>query len=103
MLNKIFRFFYPALSGHQIIRQYNIPPEIRFKLVTKNGWTVATSESMPGFITEARNPEELLEMLNDAILTYYDVPRRVGDVVHETMTLDGFGTVSIAKENLQTA
>ena len=51
------------------MRQYHIPPQIRFKFQSKNGWIIATSDNLPGFITEARNPQELLEMINDGILS----------------------------------
>lgn len=81
----------------EIAKKYNIPPEIRFKFESNDGWIVATSDDLPGFITEARNPQELLEMINDGILTYFDVPRRVGDIVHNQMTIDGFGTVSLGE------
>ena len=96
MLNRLFRTIFPVQSPADIAREYNIPSQIRFDFQSKNGWIVVTSEDLPGFVTEARNPQELLEMINDGILTYFDVPRRVGDIVHETMTIDGHGTVSLA-------
>ena len=100
MLNKLFRLIFPAHPSADIMREYRIPAEIRFKFQSKDGYIVATSDDLPGFVTEARNPQELLEMINDGILTYFDVPRRVGDVVHNQMTIDGYGTVSL-KERLQ--
>jgi len=103
MLDKLFRSLYPAHHPVDIVRQYHIPPQIRFKFQSKNGWIIATSDNLPGFITEARNPQELLEMINDGILTYFDVPRRVGDVVHDQMTIDGYGTVSVKNKHLQVA
>lgn len=93
MFNKLFRLFFPAQHPADISKEYHIPSQIRFKFQSKDGWIIATSEDLPGFITEARNPKELLEMVNDGILTYFDVPKRVGDVVHDQMTIDGFGTV----------
>lgn len=103
MLNKLLRFIYPAKNSANIAEKYNIPSHIRFHFEsTKDGWIVATSEDLPGFITEARNPHELLRMINDGILTYFDVPKRVGDIVHDAMTIDGYGTVSL-KVQLQTA
>ncbi len=102
MLNKIFRLLFPAHLPVDIVKQYDIPSQIRFKFQSRNGYIIATSDDLPGFITEARNPCELLEMINDGILTYFDVPRRVGDVVHDRMTIDGYGTVSF-KENAQPA
>lgn len=101
MLNKIFRTIFPAQHPYDIMEKYHIPSQIRFKFESKDGWIIATSDDLPGFVTEARNPQELLEMLNDGILSYFDVPRHVGDVVHDQMTLDGYGTVSLEKK-LQT-
>lgn len=103
MLNKLFRLIYPAKNSLDIVREYNIPTEIRFNFESsKDGWIIATSKDLPGFITEARNPQELLKMINDGILTYFNVPKKVGDIVHNTMTIDGCGTVSL-KEQLRTA
>ncbi len=98
----LFRWLFPARRAGDIVHDYHIPSQIRFKLQSKDGWIIATSEDLPGFITEARNPQELLEMINDGILTYFDVPRRVGDSVHQQMTIDGYGTVSMG-EHLQPA
>lgn len=102
ILDKLFRWLFPARRAKDIVREYHIPSEIRFKFQSRDGWTVATSEDLPGFMTEARSQQELLEMINDGILTYFDVPRRVGDVVHGQMTIDGYGTVSM-NEQLQPA
>ncbi len=100
MLYKLFRMLFPASSPAEIVKKYNIPPKIRFKFESHDGWIIATSEDLPGFVTEARDPQELLEMINDGILTYFDVPRRVGDIVHNRMSIEGHGTVSF-KEHLQ--
>lgn len=95
MFYKLFRALFPSHHPADIIREYHIPSQIRFDFQSKDGWIIATSDDLPGFVTEARNPKELLEMINDGILTYFDVPRRVGDVVHNQMTIDGHGTVSL--------
>lgn len=95
MLNKLFRLIFPSHYPTDIMREYGIPPAIHFKFQSKGGYIVATSDDLPGFVTEARNPRELLEMINDGILSYFDVPRRVGDIVHDQMTIDGYGTVSL--------
>ena len=102
MFNKLIRLIFPARDPADIMREYRIPSEIRFKFQSKGGKIVATSDDLPGFITEAHNPQELLEMINDGILTYFDVPRRVGDIVHNQMTIDGYGVVSLDRR-LQTA
>src|SRR3989338_8481560 len=95
MFYRLFRTIFPPQHPADIIREYHIPEQIRFTFRSKNGWIIATSDDLPGFVTEARNPQELLEMINDGILTYFDVPRRVGDIVNDQMTIDGHGTVSL--------
>ncbi|MEK6953093.1 MAG: type II toxin-antitoxin system HicB family antitoxin, partial [Nanoarchaeota archaeon] len=55
--------------------KYNIPKTIKLSTeITPDGWFLVTSPELPGLITQARTAKELLEMVNDAILTYYDVP-----------------------------
>ena len=104
MLNFIYRWFYPAKSAEEIIAEYHIPEKINFQFEsTDDGWIVATSPDLPGFITEAKNPQELYKMINDGILTYFDVPKELGDIVHENMTLDGSGTFSLKHWQKQTA
>ena len=96
LINRIFRYLYPAKTTQQIMAEFNIPNKIRFKFEsTKDGWIIATSEDLPGFITEAKNPHELFSTFNDGILTYFDVPKRAGDFVHDKLTIDGHGTVSV--------
>lgn len=90
--------FFPAHTAVEIVREYKIPEKINFKFQSKNGWIIATSPDLPGFVTEAKNSTELLGMLNDGILTYFDVPRRVGDIVHDSMTIDGIGTVTLGEK-----
>lgn len=88
MLNQFFRFFFPAKLPAEIIREYNIPEKIRFHFESApNGWVIATSPDLPGFITQAKNKKALLSMLNDGVLTYFDVPKRVGDFVFNTLVV----------------
>lgn len=98
MFNKLLRLIYPAQQPIDLARNYNIPHQMRFNFQTKNGTIIATSDDLPGFVTEAKDAKELFEMINDGILTYFDVPRRVGDIVHDHMTIDGYGTVSLGEQ-----
>ena len=41
----------------------------------------------PGLVTEANSRQGLLEMVNDALLTYYDVPRRKADIVYDRLNV----------------
>ena len=103
MLNSIFRAFFPHKSFDYVYKKYNIPRSIDFKFQIKNdGWFIATSPDLPGLVTEAKNPKDLFVMLNDAILTYYDVPKRDADFIHDRLTLEGVGTVSLKQKELVT-
>lgn len=101
MLYTIFRFFFPAQSPEEIKRTYNIPDifnlHIRF---TPDGYFVLSCEELPGLITEAKNGKELIKMFNDAVLTYFDVPRKIGDIVHNKMNIDGHGTFILQNNNV---
>ena len=100
MFNKIFRFFFPALSPQEIKNKYNIPNQfdvhIRF---TEDGYFILTCKELPGLITEAKDGKELVRMFNDAVLTYYDVPKCIGDIVHNKMDIDGYGTFVLQELN----
>ena len=41
---------------------------------SKDGGYWAEIKNLPGCITQAKNGQELFEMVNDAVYTYYDVP-----------------------------
>lgn len=100
MLNQIFRFFYPAKSAEEIKKTYNIPDKFNLHIrFTNDGYFILTCEELPGLITEAKNGKELIKMFNDAVLTYYDVPRRIGDIVHNKMDIDGYGTFILQEDH----
>lgn len=98
LTSSLYRLFYPAKDPEALKRAYGIPETVEFQFELRpDGWMVLTSEQLPGLITEGRNPEELLEMFNDAVLTYFNVPRRDADIVFPTIQLSGIGTVSRQK------
>lgn len=95
-LNKIFRVAYPSQSPEDIRKEYGIPDKVEVDItITNDGYFVITSKGLPGLITEAKDGKELLRMFNDAILTYYDVPKKVGDIVHDKIDIHGYGTFRI--------
>lgn len=99
MLDKAFRALFPSKQPIAITAKYGIPQKINLQVrLTPDGWFVVTSPDLPGLITQGRNGKELLDMLNDAILTYFNVPRVEGDVVMDTVNIDGYGTVSYQKQ-----
>lgn len=96
MWNSIYRFFFPALSPAEIKKTYNIPDKFNLRIrFTPDGFFVLTCEELPGLITEAKNGKDLIRMFNDAVLSYFDVPKKIGDVVHDRMTIDGYGTFTL--------
>lgn len=91
----VYRFFYPAKDPDEVRRVYGIPENIscHFEL-RPDGWMVLTSDQLPGLITEGRNPQEVVEMFNDAILTYFDVPKRDADIIFPSLNLSGIGIIT---------
>jgi hypothetical protein len=98
--NKIFRLFIPAESPAILKKRYDIPEALNMKIrFTKDGYFVLTCDELPGLITEAKNGKQLIEMLNDAVLTYFDVPKIEGDVVYNQLNIDGYGTFMIQQDS----
>lgn len=51
--------------------------------VDENGWFVAHVPELQGLVTQARGMDELVAMVNDAALCYFDVPSREADIVYD--------------------
>lgn len=82
LFSPIYRFFSSARDPEEVRRAYGIPDNITFHFEARaDGWMVITSDQLPGLVTEGRDFQELLEMFNDAVLTYFDVPRRDADII----------------------
>jgi len=57
--------------------KYNLPNSIRVIIKKDNsGGFIIKLPEFPGCISYAENIEELIPVLNDMVLTYFDVPRR---------------------------
>lgn len=93
MFMNLFRVFFPQKNPDYIKEKYNIPNKINWDIELNNHGLIATSKDIPGLITNGRNPEELLEMINDAVLEYFDVPKIESDYVFNAMNLNGTGVV----------
>ena len=85
--------FFTKENPRAIKAKYHIPDEIKLNYQVKDGWFLISSPDLPGLITQARTAKELLEMINDAILTYYDVPKREAKEVFDMIKLDGHGVI----------
>lgn len=87
---RLFRLIYPHQNPAQVKREYGLPETINFNIrLTSDGWFVVHFPDLPGVVTQARSHGELIEMINDAVLTYYDVPRRKADIVYDSFNLNG--------------
>ncbi len=86
--DKAFRALFPHENPAQVKREYKLPDSINFSLrVTPDGWFVVTMPDHPGLVTQANSHEGLMEMVNDAVLTYYDVPKRKADIVYDRLNV----------------
>jgi len=104
MLNKIYRFFYPGKNSFEIRKNFNISDNIKFNLkMFSDGYIVITSEELPGFISEAKNSSEILDALNNALMVYFDVPKKYGDIAFPALNIDGYGVISYKNKKLQLA
>ncbi|MBI4008900.1 hypothetical protein HY357_01590 [Candidatus Roizmanbacteria bacterium] len=60
-----------------ILKKYNLPLSLKVELkVTAEGYFYAKLPEYPGCLTEAANILDLIKNVNDAVLTYFDIPRK---------------------------
>lgn len=102
---RLLRLFFPQKDPQYIKNKYHIPDTIGWNIQLNKDGLIATSKSLPGLVTNANNPEELLEMMNDAVLEYFDVPKFDSDYIFDRLNLDGHGEIYLkqAKEKRQYA
>ncbi|OGD85647.1 hypothetical protein A2696_03155 [Candidatus Curtissbacteria bacterium RIFCSPHIGHO2_01_FULL_41_13] len=56
--------------------KYKLPDKLKVLIIkSKSGGLTAKLVDYPGCITHAQSMGELIENLNDAVLTYFEVPR----------------------------
>lgn len=101
LFEKLFRAVYPVQNAAEVKRRYNLPDAISLNVRLEDGWFVVSSPELPGLVTQARSHDELLAMVNDAVLTYFDVPRREADVVYDRL-VDNSGQLIQYQAKLQT-
>ncbi len=93
-LNKIYRFFVPQANPREIKRKYGIPEQLNFSIeITPDDWFIAECKDLPGLFTQARSKAELLDMVNDAVLTYFGVPRKESDYIFNELRLPNNETI----------
>lgn len=85
----------------QVKKKYGIPEKINFHVTRKpSGWFVITSPDLPGLVSQCKNLDELMQMYNDAVLTYFDVPKRESDYVFNELDLQGVGTLKLKHDKM---
>ncbi|MFH1404799.1 MAG: hypothetical protein ABIH21_01715 [Patescibacteria group bacterium] len=88
VIQKTIRAIFPHEDPAQIKREYKLPETINFSLrLTPEGWFVVTMPDHPGLVTQAKSHKELIEMINDAVLTYYNVPKRKADIIYDRINI----------------
>ncbi|MEK7680467.1 MAG: hypothetical protein AAB348_00230 [Patescibacteria group bacterium] len=103
ILNKIYRFFVPQGNPHEIKKKYGIPDQLNWSIeITNDDWFIAECKDLPGLFTQARSKQELLDMVNDAVLTYFSVPKKESDFVFNEFRLPNNETIRY-EAKLQTA
>ena len=97
----LFRQIFPQKDPNYVKKEYNIPDKIDWDIQLNSRGLVATSKSLPGLVTNASSTEELLEMINDAVLEYFNVSKFESDYVFDTLNLVGQGTVQLKQVEKQ--
>lgn len=90
ILNTIYRYFISQKSPYEIKKKYGIPDKLDWVIeITSDGWFIAECKDIPGIFTQAQSKQDLLDMINDAVLTYYGVPKRESDFIYDEFRLPG--------------
>jgi len=83
MLNGAYRYFFAQKNPMDIKRKYGMPDKLAWEIeITPDGWFIAECKELPGLFTQAQSKKELLDMVNDAVLTYFGVPKRESDYIY---------------------
>lgn len=84
IFNRVYRFFVVQKSPIDIKTKYGIPEKLDWTIeITPDGWFIAECKEFPGIFTQAQSKRELLDMVNDAVLTYFGVPKRESDFIYD--------------------
>jgi predicted RNase H-like HicB family nuclease len=77
--------FFPPGNPREIKRKYGMPESLNLivRLDEESGWFVIHVPELQGLVTQARGMDELVEMVNEAVLLYFDVPKRDADILYD--------------------
>lgn len=85
----------------KILIKYGIPKSFDFKIHQADGggyWL--DSKDLPGLYTQGETLGKLFENLEDAILTYFDVPRKEARKVGGFINIDAKGLIELSSSRL---
>jgi predicted RNase H-like HicB family nuclease len=81
--HKLYRVLFPAKDPEEVKQKYGLPQSLNLHVrLDESGWFVVQVPELPGLTTQARSMEDLVEMVNEAVLLYFDVPGRDADIIY---------------------
>ena len=88
IFHQLFRRILPQKNSAEIKREFKLPENLDLVFeITADGWFVVTCPDLPGFLTQAKDYDELIVMVNDAVLCYFDVPGHRGAIVYDHLDI----------------
>ena len=88
--HRLYRALFPSKNASEIKRKYGLPESLNLVVrIEESGWFVVHMPELEGLVTQARGMDELVEMVNDAVLLYFDVPSREADIVYDRFQIGG--------------
>ena len=73
MLKQLFKR-YEILPEVLYALKYKLPDKIEVEIKEVDDGYYAKIKNLPGCSTQAKSPQELFEMVNDAVYTYFEIP-----------------------------
>lgn len=91
-LQRLAKLFAPRISAEAAKQKYNLPERVTCDVeLSPDGWFIATVPELPGLVTQGKTQDELVAMINDAVLCYFDVTENVKGLVYDRLNLDHTG------------
>jgi predicted RNase H-like HicB family nuclease len=70
------------MAGKSVRKKYQLPTSIKVNVEKTSSGFIAKVENCPGLITYGDTFPKLIENVNDALLTYFEVPRNAAKKVN---------------------
>ena len=107
MISRVYLLYYILLFAMKkdiimkTLTKYNIPKNFGFRIhKAEEGGYWLDSKDLPGLYTQGDTLSELFENLEDAVLTYFDVPRSKAKKVYGFINIDVNGLVNLGETRL---